>query len=182
MKTMKICLLFLISLLTLEFTVNAQQKIVYLCPSNQSASAALLEKTIQETISGDESISFLSENNPCAYSKSVKSNLNVAINKKNFDLAENHSFSLIKIGEDFFSIEQFTFKTEKQANSISQILSNRKNNMLQTESVTFYACFQIRNNLIFYIADRQVYRNHLPFFQNFKKSFLTEYKSSKKSD
>lgn len=167
-------LLFPALFLLFGFSVHAQQQTVYVCPNNQKTADILLKQAIQETVSGDESVSFLSENNPCSYSRGIKTHLNATIGKNYFNLASNHAFSLIRVDGKFFSIEQFIFKTEKQANSISQILAKRKNNMLQTEGVTFYDYFLTRNTLVFYLADGQVYKKNLPLFQKFKDNFLKE--------
>lgn len=157
-------------------TVFTQKKTVYQCPNTTEANGSILQNAIQKTKADDKPVDFLTENNPCSHSKGIKSNLNNTIDKNLFNLAKSHTFSLIKVGEDFFSIEQFVFKTERQANLINQILAKRKSNMLQTPGVTFYDYFLVGNNLVFYIADRQVYRANLPFFQNVKENFLLEYK------
>lgn len=170
-------LLFLIFIISFaSSTVFTQKQAVYTCPTNPVVNDTFFENAIQKTISNDKSIDFLTDDNPCSDSKSSKSIFNATINKNYFNLATNHSFSYIKFGENFISIEQFVFKTEKQANLISKILKNRDSNMLQYEGFAFYDYFQVQNRLIFYIASRQIYRDHLPFFQNFKENFLLEYK------
>ena len=95
-----------------------------------------------------------------------------------FKLALNHSFSLIRDGENYFSAERFIFKDRRTAESLAMRLKSRSTNTLQIESFTRYDFLLVENNLVFFIAENESYLNNRALFEDIKNNFLAEYRAN----
>lgn len=173
----------IISLVCLVFfgtsSLFAQGQIVYECAGKLSIKDRLLHLAIEKTVADSNSIEFQTEDSPCNHKKYIVNAFNRTFNRKIFSRASGYSFSLLKKNEDPFSIERFVFRNKQDAVSVSKIISRRKINNLQIESLTYYDFFLSGNDLIFFIADRQSFNENQHFFRSIKETFL-EYKKSKK--
>jgi len=150
----------------------AQKQIVYECESKYSIKDTLLQQAIESSIANSNSIEVQIEDLPCTHKKYFFNALARTFNRKIFNGAISYSFSLLKNGENFFSIERFVFKNKQTADNVGKIIRQRKINNLQIESLTYFNFFLSENNLVFFVADRQSYNENQSLFEIIKENFL----------
>ncbi len=178
---MKIRILFLLLVLLITTPyLFAQQPMVYECADNPKVKDALMQKAIEKAVADNRAIGFLTESSPCGHTKNIAASLNETVSGKHFNRKIGHLFSLLKNGEDFFSVEQFVFKDHKTAASVAKTLEQRDNNVLKSKSRTRYDFFLLDNNIFFFIADSQIYQSNRSVFVNLKDNLTAEYELGKR--
>jgi hypothetical protein len=153
----------------------AQKQLVYECENKYSIKDTLLQQAIESSIANSNSIEVQIEDLPCTHKKYIFNALSRTFKRKIFSRATSYSFSLLKNGENFFSIERFVFKNKQTADNFGKIICQRKINNLQIESLTYFDFFLSGNNLVFFIADRQSYNENQSLFKIIKENFLLEH-------
>lgn len=152
----------------------AQTQIVHECAEILSTKDAFLHEAIKKSLSSSNLFDYQTEDYPCAHQQYIFDAFKQTFNQEIFKHATAYSFSLLKTGDDLFSIERFVFKNKHDADVVGNIIRQRKINNLQIESLTYYDFFLNENNLFFFIADRQSFNKNQPIFKIIKDNFLLE--------
>jgi hypothetical protein len=170
--------LLVLALLFTPAYLFAQESIVYECSIKSPIKDSLLKDAIEKATANKQAIQFIKEAMPCTHTRWITDVLNRTINKRFFNQATIHYFSLIKDGELSFSIERFVFKDKNTVTLITKALKARTTRTLHLKALTFYDYFQVENNLIFFIADRESYKVNKDLFDLIKDRFQIEYRIS----
>lgn len=150
----------------------AEPRTPNICEPGSTASEASLQQAVAKSIAGMDAVELQSEDMPGAHQKFISDAFARTFNLNIHKLACGYAFCLVKSGDNFFSVDRFTFKNRQAADAVDKVIRRRKINNLQVKSLTYYDFFVSGNDLVFFIADRQSYQESQALFKAIKENYL----------
>jgi hypothetical protein len=150
----------------------AQNKIIHACNTEQAIQDERLQITLEKLITKIGAIEVLADDQPCVHKKSMINAFKRTFGQDISKSISAHTFSFLRSESGLFSIDKFIFKNQAAINDFEKKIHQRKNNNLQVKSLTYYSYFFKENEVIFFSATGNGFKENQVIFTEIEKIYM----------
>jgi hypothetical protein len=130
-----------------------------------------LNDALKSSLAAQTSIKEVIDSDAGAYKRYIENALRRTFSTDIPSAATAHGCAVYGSGEYRFSVHAFSFKSLASADSIRQMIAQRKANTLKIEALTYYELIAGETTLLFFVADRESYAQYQPVFQEVRRRY-----------